>query len=59
MPQALAVFGWVVLVLLSLAFLASGALCAIGASDKPQRQAWQGLAAGAVFAAISLKTFPF
>lgn len=59
MPQALAVFGWAVLVLLSLAFFASGALCAMGVGDKPPRKAWQGLAAGAIFAAVSLKTFPF
>lgn len=59
MTQALAVFGWAVLVLLSLAFLASGTLCALGASDRPPRQAWIGLATGAIFAAISLKTFPF
>lgn len=59
MNGALAVFGWAVLVLLSLALLASGALCALGVSDRPARQAWRILGLAAIFAAISLKTFPF
>lgn len=55
----MAIFGWIVLLMLALALLAQAALCAVGASDRPARYAWPMAAIAAALIAACAFTFPF